>query len=294
MSKIAKKIKHYAHLCIIALSRLFLFKCKYAHLNIDPKKEKVVAIISCFNYVEYTKKAIESYYASLDDNEHDYILIIMDDHSTDGTREFFLSEGRKYDNICYFRYRKNMGLTQTWNDGVRFALKKLKADYIFLVNNDVILPKGALSKLSGGLKNNNNIGVIGPLTNTPGIQPLQDIRRFYENYVASDLLHDIQEVANDIRKNKAVEIDQVNGFFMGFPKEAFERNVYFTLFRPYYFNPAYRNLKNESEFQARLKLIGLKSFLDTSSFVFHYKDISQHRTEDPTDRLKRGQIFRIL
>ena len=278
-TKIWKDLKHYVHLCAIDIFRLFVFKHGYTCLNIDPKREVIATVMSCLNNLEYTKKAIDSYYASFDSKDYK-------------TKEFFLSEGKKYKNICYFRYGKNVGLTQTWNDGVHFALKKLKADYMFLINNDVIIPEGTLNRLIAHIRNNRKIGVIGPLTNSPGDQLLQDIRRYSEAYAASDSMDDIQKTADLVRDNKPIEIDHVNGFFMGFPKETFTRNIYFTLFRTYYFNPVFRNVKNESRFQARLKSTGLKNFLSADSFVFHYKDVSQHRTEDLSDRLKRGEIFR--
>lgn len=296
--KIIKQLQNYIILRIVLYrtvwNRFFLFERIDINVKIDPNKEIAVSLVSCFNYFEYTKRFIDSYYSSIDD-KYNYILMIMDDHSEDMTKAFFLSRTKAYNNMCYFRYKKNMGVSQTWNDGILFALRKLKANYIFLCNSDTIISKNAIGTLIGHLKNNRQIGVIGPLTNCPGHQSHQNIRRYCPGYVASDLLNDIQKIHNFVKDNKPIEISYVNGFFMGFPKKALEENVYFTFIKLYYFNPLYRDKGNEDDFQERLKQIGLKSFIATDVFVFHYKDITLGRITDPNDmhdKLIKGQIFR--
>ncbi len=262
---------------VILKSRFATLEYRYTNFQTKPNKKIVCVIVSCCNYLEYTKQALNSYYAALD-SDYNYILIVMDDHSTGQTKSFFSEDLKKLTNICYFRYRKNRGLTQTWNDGVLFVLKKIKADYVFLINNDTIIPKNTFHKMLAHLESHKEAGAIGPLTNCPGFQPRQDIREFYPAYAASDLQLDIQAAADIIKENKPVEVGYINGFFMGFSREAFEKNVHsYFLSKPYYFNPLNRNTGNEDEFLLRLKQAGFKILMATDVFVFHYKDISQHR-----------------
>lgn len=262
---------------ILLRSRFSTFESCYTNFQIKSDKKIVGVIISCYNYLEYTKQAVDSYYNSID-NGYNYILIVMDNHSTDQTKAFFLNNIKSLTNICYFRYRKNMGLTQTWNDGARIALKKIKADYIFLINNDIIISKDAFDRLLTHLKDYKSVGAVGPLTNCSGYEPLQDIRRFYPNYTASDLRADIQKVADVIKENKPLEVGDINGFFMGFLRKVFEKNIYLHfLFKPYYFNPLNINIGNEDEFLCRLQQTGFKILMATDVFIFHYKDVSLHR-----------------
>ncbi len=280
---------------IIARSRFVTFEHRYINCQADPNKKTVCVIVSCYNHLEYTKQAIDSYYAAIDDL-HNYILIVMDDHSTDQTKSFFTQNARKYKNLCYFRYNNNMGLTQTWNDGTLFALKTLKADYIFIINNDVIMPEQTFYKLLTHFDRNKKIGAVGPLTNSPGYEPRQDIRHFYPAYRASDCRADVQATAEIIKHNRPVQLAHINGFFMGFPRKAFEKNIYsYILFKPYFFDPLNRNAGNEDEFLRRLKQGGFKILGAMDVFVFHYKDISQHRfAEGKVTRFRRDKNFSAL
>jgi len=57
---------------------------------------------------------------------------------------------------------KNYGFTEGNNIGIRFALKKLKADYVLLLNNDTVVDKYFLTELVNVAENDQKIGFIGP------------------------------------------------------------------------------------------------------------------------------------
>ena len=192
-------------------------------------------------------------------------------------RVFFLKEGKKLPNFCYIRFKQNKGLTRSWNYGVWFALKKLKADYIFFANNDIIIPKDSINKMVSGLKKIQNSAIIGPLTNCPGFHKKQDIRQFYPAYEDSERMTNIQKVADVIKNNKVLEWDELNGFFYGGGKEAFKKNLYARVLWSYYFDPNNRNIENEREFQKRFRKTDMKILLAANVFIFHYKDVSQQR-----------------
>jgi GT2 family glycosyltransferase len=250
-------------------------KIKYTNLKLDATKETAVVIMSCFNNLKYTIQAMDSYYKSLD-KKYNYVLIIVDDGSKDNTKRFFMKKREKLENICYIRITKNSGVTKTWNQAIYFALKKINPHYLFLINNDIILPKGVLSRLLDHLKNNKEIGIIGPLTNTPGHQTKQNIKEFLPNYHPKDSMEEIQRAYGKLNGNKLQEVGYINGFFMGFKKQTFEGNIYSKfMWKTYYFNPFIRDFKNEDEFQNRLK--NTKIAIASDSFVFHYKDVTCKR-----------------
>ena len=185
-----------------------------------------------------------------------------------------------------------MGLTHAWNEGVHYALNSLDAQYIFIVNNDILMPTDVLKKMIRHLERDDRIGVISPLSNAPGEGAAQDIRHFIAGYIASDSPEDIQKVSDSLEGNGVVENQFVNRFFMGFKQETFKRNIYWRHFKTFYFNPLKLNFGNEDEFQLRLKKIGLKSCIATDSFVFHYKDVSVRRWSNCPDGPYKNQIFR--
>jgi GT2 family glycosyltransferase len=255
----------------------------------NPDQAKIAVIMSCHGHLSFTKQAIESYYRSLDD-QYSYHFVLFDDRSRDNTYQYFLDNLDQYQNFHFFHYRINMGLTQTWNNGVNFAIKKLKADYIFLVNSDIIFSKNCLSKLSAHLKNNPDLGMVGPMTNSPGGQPFQDILRILPQYQASVAQESINEISHKIQNNKMVATQDVNGFFMGFSQQCLRGNIYSKIFNyVFYFDPFKRNLDNEGEFERRLKRKNIcKMAIAENVFIFHFKDVSVKH-----GRFKRFRHFAI-
>lgn len=278
---------------VLCLTRRAAFEVRHIpEIKLDKSKPTVALIIPCFNHVNYTKKAVESFLSDRSPR-FNHVLIMMDDASTDDTQSYCLEKAASVENLCYFRYRKNWGVTQTWNDGVYLALRLVKADYIVVSNNDVIMPTGTVETLVRHLRSAPEAGMIGPLTNTPGNQPLQQIRRFLKDYQASDAVENIALTAHALRGGKAVEITYVNGFFFAATRKAFEKNRCWKGYpRPYFFNPLNRHLGNEDEFQLRLRRKGFRILKAEDAFVFHYKDVSMKRghyeTYQPEDGPQRN------
>lgn len=270
-------MKKYLKLCLLSASRPFTIEHRKINLEQALDKETVVLIVTCYEHLEFTKKCINSYYSGID-NDYNYVLLILDDQSSDETKDLFLSES--FPNFCYLRFKHNKGLTRSWNYGVWFALKRLKADYIFIANNDIIIPKGSIERLISGLKSMPDLGVIGPLTNCPGFHERQNVDRFYSAYKPSDNLTDIQATSDMIKNGKVLEWDELNGFFFGGEKEVFEENKYTKFPWPYYFDPFIRDVENERAFQRRLRDVDMKIALAANTFIFHYKDISLERFDN--------------
>ncbi|MCI0698577.1 glycosyltransferase [candidate division KSB1 bacterium] len=88
-------------------------------------------IIPTFNRVAFLREAIDSVLAQ---TEKDFELIVVDDGSTDGTRELVAEHG---DRIRYF-FQPNAGASAARNFGIRHAAGNLMA---FLDSDDLWLPK---------------------------------------------------------------------------------------------------------------------------------------------------------
>ncbi len=244
-------------------------------------KPKIGIIIPCWNHFEYTKKTLDSYFASIS-RADDYIVLIFDNHSRDETQKFFEKAKSKMGNVCYFRYKENQGVTRPWNDGLRYCIKVLRVEYVFLVNNDVIFSKGCVERLVRWLERVDDAHLIGPLTNRPGVHRAQNIRNFLPRYKETDDLCSIEHTSKAIQHNQALAWDELNGFFFGGKTVLFRRNVFKKFPIEQYFDPRNFVLHNEREFQARLRQKGLKILLATNSFVFHYKGITRQLGPEAT------------
>lgn len=87
--------------------------------------------------------------------------IVVDNGSTDGTQEKL--RGYKLQNMPFklIRNKENLGFAEGNNVGMREATKR-GADYVLLLNNDVILPKNLLVQLIKVAKDDKKIGLLAP------------------------------------------------------------------------------------------------------------------------------------
>ncbi|MBF0254041.1 MAG: glycosyltransferase [Candidatus Omnitrophica bacterium] len=242
--------------------------------------------MSFYNHWDYAEKAINSYYRSLD-GKYDYHLIVLDDCSPDVEPQTIAKGMSKFDSYMYIRFKKNRGLTRSWNYGLDEAIHRLRADYVVIANDDIIIPNGAIGRLIDGLRMQGSDSIIGPLSNGPGDHAeTQDIRNYLPDYAPSDKAQDIEQISQRVSPNAVVKVESVNGFFWAGRSKVFLRNTFRHFIpRRFYFDPVNVNYENEIEFQRRLRKLRprVKLMVAANVFIFHYKDVSQ-------ESLERGRI----
>lgn len=91
---------------------------------------KVSVVIPTYNYAHFIRETIESV---INQNFKDYEIIVIDDGSTDNTREIL----QPYFDCIYYVYQNNQGLSEARNHGIRLAKGKW---VIFLDADDFFLP----------------------------------------------------------------------------------------------------------------------------------------------------------
>jgi len=106
------------------------------------------------NYGRYIAKAIESV---VNQTMGDYELIIIDDGSTDNSREIIAHYASCHDNIITI-FQHNKGLNVTNN----IALRKAHGKYIMRLDADDWLDEHALQILSGVLEKHSDVGMVFP------------------------------------------------------------------------------------------------------------------------------------
>lgn len=111
-------------------------------------------IIPFYNSVAYIKKCILSC-CNQDIPMCNYEIIVVDDGSTDNTKEIVLNMQKKYDNIKYI-YQKNSAQGAARNNG----LKQAKGKYIWFVDSDDWIEKNCLANILETLKKKNLDGVV--------------------------------------------------------------------------------------------------------------------------------------
>lgn len=97
-------------------------------------------IIVSYNTKKLLDDCLNSLLNSLGDSSIRTEIIIIDNVSTDGTREML---AKKYPKVVTIFNKENVGFGRANNQGVRIA----KGEFILLLNSDTIVPAGAIQKL---------------------------------------------------------------------------------------------------------------------------------------------------
>lgn len=118
--------------------------------------KKVVAIIVTYNRKELLKEAIN---ALLNQDYKNLDVLIIDNNSTDGTKEYINKE-LKNKNVIYENTGANLGGAGGFNYGMKLAAK-MDCDYVWIMDDDCIVHKDSLTELIGSAsKLNDNFGFL--------------------------------------------------------------------------------------------------------------------------------------
>lgn len=112
-------------------------------------------IVTTFNGLSYLKGCLSSLYKN---TAYPFHLVIVDNASTDGSREWLESFIEKADNVTlHFNEKPASGFSQSNNIGLQYCKNK----FVLLLNNDtLIFQKNWLTKLVSTLENR-EVGIAG-------------------------------------------------------------------------------------------------------------------------------------
>ncbi len=122
----------------------------------------VSIVIPAFNQLDYCRQCISSLRAF---TRPPYKLILVDNGSTDGVSEYFDS----VPGACVVHSGKNLGFAGGINLGLEHA-----EGHVLLLNSDTITPRGWLERLEGALFSSDEIGMVGPMSNSVSGSQLMD------------------------------------------------------------------------------------------------------------------------
>lgn len=203
-------------------------------------------IIPVYNQFDYTRMCLQSIKKNnlLD---YDYEIIVINNGSTDGTVEYLANTGANIINN-----KKNIGVAKAWNQGI----KKAKGEYLFIINNDIIVCRNWIKNLVDFYERNENTGILSPATRE------------------GELNYEFNEYAEKfIYKMKEVSEEGFFGWCMIIKKDRFEKIGLFS-------QKFEIGIGEDTDFYLRLKNKGYKSYITGSAFVHHFgsKTLNNIRT----------------
>ena len=117
---------------------------------------KLSIIIVSYNTKKLLRDCLESIKKSLIQDKITAEIIIVDNNSTDGTREYLK---KVKNNLKVIFNKENAGFAKGNNQGI----KEARGKYVLLLNSDtVITEKDFFSQTIAFLEKNNQLGILGP------------------------------------------------------------------------------------------------------------------------------------
>lgn len=210
---------------------------------------KTGVVIPVLNQLSWTSCCI----SRLRERTSNYILIVVDNNSNDGTKEYLHSLSIEMDNIIIITNEKNLGFGPANNQAFRLIQSQLEdIDYICMLNNDTMVGTGWLQAMIDTLEKNREIGAMNPLSNNFGLEiPIEVSIDDYNVY--------LQNLPTNI---DYVETDTLIGFCYLFRREFLET----VGFLDEQFE--YGNFE-ETDYCLRIKEKGFKLAISYRSYVWH-------------------------
>ncbi|MEK5272024.1 glycosyltransferase [Aeribacillus sp. FSL K6-8394] len=213
---------------------------------------KTSIIILTHNQLDYTKQCIES--ITKYTKEGSYEIIIVDNHSTDGTVEWL----KQQKNIKVIFNNENLGFPKGCNQGIEIAT----GENILFLNNDTIVTANWLDNLLTCLYSSDDIGAVGPVTNSAAYYSTIPV-----NYTSIDEMHQFAASHNVSNPDKWEERLKLIGFCMLIKREAVDEvGLLDERFTPGNFE--------DDDYSVRLRKAGYRLMLCRDTFIHHYGSVS--------------------
>lgn len=209
---------------------------------------KIAVVIPVLNQLAYTQGCLHCLEADI---AAGVSVVVIDNGSTDGTGAWL----KLYSGITVISNAENRGCAAAWNQGCRAARD---ADWVVVLNNDVLLPTGWLGKLIGAAERE-GLDVVSPA-----------MRERDQNYPFTEYAADFME-----RMARVVRCGVAHGVCFAVSRRAFEKIGEF--------DEAFRiGQFEDSDFFRRAKLAGMKLGIVGACFIHHFGSVTQDALRSST------------
>jgi GT2 family glycosyltransferase len=235
------------------------------------KNHKVYCIIVTFNGEKWIEKCLES----IELSNIRLNTIIIDNGSNDKTIEII----KQFSNVELIESGANLGFGKANNIGITMALNN-GADYVFLLNQDAWVEHDTIDKLILAHVKNESFDIISPIhLNGKGDKLDLLFSVFIEPRKCPDLYSDIY--CNSV-EDRIYEVEFVNAAAW-----LLTRNCFSTIGG---FSPVFYHYGEDDNYCLRARFHGLKVGVYPLTKIFHDKDYTPSKYDDPERILERQKL----
>lgn len=216
---------------------------------------KVSIIVVTYHNLELTHLCIESIFQNT--TYPDYEVIIIDNASSDGTRNFLRYLARTRPAVKIILNDDNLGFAAANNQGLRMA----QGDYLVLLNNDTVVPKGWIDPMLRHL-DTPDIGLVGPVTNSVGNEAKIDV-----TYSSLDQMDDFSDRYTARHHGRIFDIPMLAMFCIAMRREVFEKIGFLD-------EKFGIGMFEDDDYSRRAQNLGFRTVCAEDAFVHHYGQAS--------------------
>ena len=237
---------------------------------------KCSIIIPVFNNSDYIKQYLDVLYTVTPN--HLFELIIVNNASTDGTKEFLNEFAKTYPNVKVIHNQENLGFAKACNQGARAA----KGKYLVFLNNDTIPLKDWLEEMLKIIETEKNVGIVGSKLLYPN-NTIQHAGVAIADFLQSICPYHIhrKSPADAPEVNVVKDYQAVTGACMLIPKELFDRLGGF--------DEGFLNGYEDVDLCFQVREAGYRVVYTPKSVLYHFESISEGRFKAEKENEKRLQ-----
>lgn len=228
---------------------------------------KTSIVMLTYNKLQYTKQCIDSIRKYTD--KETYELIVVDNNSIDGTVNWLEEQ---QDLLCIFN-KENLGFPKACNQGIGIST----GDNILLLNNDTLVTESWLNNLVACLYSTENIGAVGPVSNScPYYQSIPI------NYTKEKDMFKFAKKFNKSNNELWEERLKLIGFCMLIKKGVINKiGLLDERFTPGNYE--------DDDYSIRITQAGYKIMLCKDTFIHHYGGTSFNESKEYGELLKKNE-----
>jgi GT2 family glycosyltransferase len=215
-------------------------------------------------------------------------ILVVDNNSTDGSRDFFAGE---FSNVKFIWNKHNVGFAKANN----IALQEAKGDYILFLNPDTIVPEDCLENCLSFLDKNKDVGALGvKMIDGCGNYLKESKRSFPEPFTSLYKLVGLTRLfphskifaryyMGHLSENNDQEVDVLAGAFMMIPRKVLDTVGGF--------DEQFFMYGEDIDLSYRIQKAGFRNYYYSRTTIIHFKGESTKKASLNYVRLFYGAML---